>query len=228
MPETRLFRQEYERGPSKAPRGEVRYFPLPLGAAKSLNELPAYAFYSLGMLYRYAGFHDGILTDFLESTRLPVMFYHHHFQRPIFTGLEHMEERAWNHVLMAIPKQFESVFTDFMNSVCLHHRQRGLVIHVGVQRFQVPDPLAQERYVILPTPVPTVEITAFGINANVGIMYFGQPEMPFSPRPVRQGPSQDALKVFAWALKEQKNPHVILEQLSRLKSSNSGNDSGTC
>lgn len=154
-------------GPMTDERGIVRKHKLPLGKAESLAALlDEYVFFTPASMYLHGRFFDGPLIDMMWEVQRDIPLYHYKFNRQLFYGLEAKDgDPAWNYVLWAVrPDDFDAV-RKFILSVTLSWANEKRIICYGEQAFRVLDPLVVAKPLI-GTEMPTIPISAFGVNGN--------------------------------------------------------------
>lgn len=92
-------------------------------------------------------------------------------QRPVFQGLEVGRDVAFNHVLWAMQKQDWEPYCAWMGQLAFTDRDQDKVTRLRTQRLTVADPFYLQRVVVLPDDVPTVDVTVFWLDTNLGCVY---------------------------------------------------------
>lgn len=185
--------------------GFIEKFELNVGQARNLRGFAEeFAFFTPAILYLRGGFRDAPLADLSYMTGVNVRFYYRKFARPIFRGLDSRDgDKDWNHALWAVRREHWRLVSDWLVSITLTYSEVGEVAGIGEQRLVVTDPLAVERTVIYHGGLPTLEVSAFGINGSKFRAYLKPgadlPGLAFDP------PAED-MRVFAAALYGGGNP----------------------
>lgn len=195
-------------GPPVDMMGVVEKHPLQVGNAESLSVMQEeYAFFTPAVLYLHARFTDGPLIDAMWEMRETIKIYHKKFDRPIFRGLETRDgNKDWNHVLWAVERPYWQFLHNFIASLTLSNADTKTIIRVGGQDIQVYDPLAADRAKIVTVDLPTLVITAYGINGNKHMAGLVPGLTPLAPPVLRFFPPQEDIRVFAEAYYAGKNP----------------------
>ena len=108
-----------------------------------------YVFFTPGPLYLGAGLTDRLLHEH-ASRHGKISLAFHRFDQPIFRGLDSPSgDRSWNHVLWAIPRHQHAAFQDTLVSAVLSDPVARRVSRVGMQSFEVVDPVEADRSVVL-------------------------------------------------------------------------------
>lgn len=207
------FRQPIKHGFSKGSlvdaRGVLAKPPLNLRGVRSLASMRQdFAFFTPAVLYLSGVFSDAPLIDFVQESRNDVNFHHYRFETKIFEGLRASDgDLAWNYVLWAIRRPFWQSFQDFMCSLTFSRPQQRMVFGVGLQDFQVLDPLTLDLKRIISNEVPQVAVSAFGLNSNRFRLAFEVPEEATSLPIVRRYAPAGDMVAFAEALHEGRNPN---------------------
>lgn len=189
--------------------GYIEKTELKVGQARNLRGFDdEFAFFTPAILYLHGGFRDAPLADLSYMTGVNVRFYYRKFAKPIFRGLDSQTgDKDWNYALWAVRREHWQLLSDWLVSITLTYSEVGEVAGIGEQQFTVIDPLAAERTMIYHGGLPTLAVSAFGINGSKFRAYFKPGENPMLdlPRLVFDAPAED-MQVFADALYSGKNP----------------------
>ena len=156
-----------------------RLIQFPDGQRSLQPYLAQYAFFTPGPAYLWGQFRDTVLADFLSRQPRPVEFSVALFSRPLFRGLETRDgDRAWNHSLWAIERDF---WQDFVDQCCaavmVDHQDRG-VFRFALQELQLPDPLHCERAIIETATQPLIPVGVVAVRSNRYTAAFDAAEPP--------------------------------------------------
>lgn len=190
--------------------GFIKKHELRLGQANTLQGFDEdFAFFTPAILYLHGGFRDSPLADLILMTGTDVNFYYRKFNRPIFRGLEARSngDPAWNFVLWAVRREHWQTVADWLVSITLTYSETGEVAGIGEQPLQIVDPLAVDRVVFYANKLPTLSISAFGLNGSRFRSYFkpGDNMLMDQPSLVFDRPAEE-MQVFASALYGGGNP----------------------
>ncbi len=183
---------------------------LKVGQARSLAPLlDDFAFFTPAVLYLHGRFRDAPLADFVYMVAPDCKFYYRKFHRPMFRGLDAPSNGNpdWNFVLWAVRKDHWEDFANWMVSLTLTYEDERAVAGIGEQRFDVIDPLAADRSSVWHKGLPSIPVTAFGINGSKFRAGFvlGENMLMDPPRLRFFEPGED-MKVFTEALYGGGNP----------------------
>lgn len=200
--------------------GFIQKHELRVGQARNLRGFTdEFAFFTPAILYLHGGFRDAPLADLYYMGGADVRYYYRKFAKPVFAGLEAPSNGNpdWNHVLWAVHQEHWPLVSDWLVSITLSYNELGEVAGIGQQELEVVDPLAVERTLVYHGGLPTVKVSAFGLNGSKFRAYLTAGENPQTdpPRLTFDNPAQE-MRVFAEALYGGKNP-VDAKALHRLK-----------
>lgn len=155
-------------GPLVDERGFVPKIKIPLDRAESLAVMQQdFVFFTPAALYVKGGFTDAPLIDHMVEMGEDVPLYHYKFNRPLFKGLESRSgDKAWNHVLWAVPIPFWEAFSNFVASLTIADRDTNSVMRYGVQELEILDPVAVDKLTVLGVALPRVTVYAFHLYGS--------------------------------------------------------------
>ena len=143
-----------------------------LRAAHSLREMTTdWKFFSVGCIYTFGGLDYDIVGEYTQThaDRDCVVMQIAH-QRPVFAGMcppgLPARERWLERELLATPLEFWDGMRDHIAEVGLVDRRRGRYAQVTMQDLEVVDQVAVSKALVMWPVVPTVPITAFGIDGT--------------------------------------------------------------
>ena len=134
------------------------------------------------------------------------------FDEPIidWTRPAHRLERCdydsgipWGHQLLAAERNCWQKLYRFLTGVAAIDRDRGMFWRAVPHPLIIADVLALKKKAVLPSPVPRVPITVFGLTGNLGrVMVRPTGPFPARPRVVILSPSKAAKRSSHAALQE--------------------------
>ncbi len=132
-----------------------------------------FVFWTPAILYLCGGFHDAVLSDFLERYNQEVIFYHHRFAVPLFRGLEvGTGNPDWNYVLWAVEREHWEPLLDHICAATVTNTAQQQVLKYAMQEVDIVDPLYLQRASVLSDKVPILTVGAFGVKSNHWVAAF--------------------------------------------------------
>ncbi len=179
-----------------------------------------YAFFAHAAFYTYGGLDVDVLEQFvLEHPGDPAVSVYR-FDMPIFSGLSrHPACAAWDYALGIVPRVFWPSLYDFLRAVSIVDRTRGTYAVATVHELEIPDPLVFRR-ATLPSPVPAVKVTAFGLDGNrFRVEFLSRCAWPGgATQVVRLPPDPKTIKLADAILSHDPTPYRAIESEVRLES----------
>lgn len=207
-----------------APPEMVRTYQAKLSTAPALKDLVAdYAFYSPAMIYLGNPLTFDPLHHFRMEYGQDVTPFSIRFNKPVFRNMCRSTEadQEWNHVLYGIGREHWDHLSKFLGSMAFTDRRTGRLTRIRTQEIEIADPLYFQKAVILPDDCPTVPITVFCLDTNVGCWYMKTGDHPLLDLPyVAYEPQAFAdTKAFAKAImRNNPNPYSAVDQANKEQS----------
>jgi hypothetical protein len=143
-----------------------------LRAAGSLKDMTAdWAFFTIGCLYTWGGFDHNIIAEYTQTHPdhdCSVMTLRN--QKPIFSNMCPIGTfevfKRFECELCAIPLEYWDGLRDRIAEISMVDRRKGTFAQVTIQELEIVDFLAVQRAVTAANQIPTLTITAFGLDGN--------------------------------------------------------------
>lgn len=204
--------------PTERAKEVRRYCSERFRAAHALADMVAdWAFCSVGCLYTYGGLDYDIVAEFVRThPDLDCLVHQLTLPRPVFHGISRLGYRGrepFDHILLAVPREFWDGFHTHVFEAGMLDRRRGRYAQVTTQEVPVVDQVAVDRAIVAPAGVPTVPVTAFGIDGtHHHVVFLSRVDRPDDTALVTHLPVRDVTrKVAAAILAGHPNPHSVNE-----------------
>jgi len=160
-------------GPAKRPSAEkVQVYQAKLSAAATMADLtPDYVFYTPALIYICNPLTFDPMADFLTENNYDIVPFSLAFNQPLFKGMETERDSMWNHVIYGVDKEQWPKLEKFLGSIAFSERDTGKLTRVRTQKVTIADPIFLNKDTVLQGNIPTVEITAFCMDTNMGSVY---------------------------------------------------------
>lgn len=175
-------------------------------ATHALADLAAdWAFCSVGCLYTYGGLDHDIVAEFVATHPDPDCLVRKlTLPRPAFHGILRLGYRGkepFDHQLLAVPLEFWDGLKEHVAGAGMLDRRRKRYAQVTVQELPIVDQLALGRALVPPAVVPTVAITAFGVDGtHHHVVFWPDHTRPDSVARVTHLPTRDVTRALAEAI----------------------------
>jgi hypothetical protein len=133
--------------------------------AKKLENIPGYAWYTPAALYLWGRFTEKNLSDLVEKYNLSVYWYQ--FDKPIFSGFAHGEDKAWNHLLWAVRIDEYQKLVDGILETVQFDLDKNVLYQYALQKLKIYDPLNTDLERVVLTSTPVIEISVFAVLSNI-------------------------------------------------------------
>ena len=130
------------------------------GNPESLKNFPQWVWYTVASPVLWGNLTESVLSAVQQDTGLT---YHRKvFDKPIFSGFG----SAWDHTLWAVPQTEWPLLREELLSITQVDVEKKLLVKYGLQELSVYDPLAVDKFTVIPPDVPIFSIYAFGVMSN--------------------------------------------------------------
>jgi hypothetical protein len=146
--------------------------PLRHSTAVSLSDLAVdYAFFTHGALFTWGGFDTDPLQDIINESSLEVVVAVLDYPVMLFSNIyvpnKHSSEFAvWNRRLLATPHKHFSTISHALAQVAGVDRVRKRFMRTFAQQVKVFDPVIMLKPGVVPSPLPTIDVVAYGVDAT--------------------------------------------------------------
>ncbi len=147
--------------------------PIAVGPTDTLTTLSGeWSFFSFGLPYIYLPFPSDPLNHFRAEQNDEFTAGFIQFDQPIFAGfVTPTGDAAWNHTLLAVPKERFDAWLGFCETLAVVDRKRKYFGRVKHQVIEIVDPVVLHRSGITATLPTPVQLTVFGAETNRGQIY---------------------------------------------------------
>lgn len=184
-----------------------------LRAARSLKEMTAdWAFFTVGCIYTYGGLDHNVIAEYTQAQPdhdCCVMSLRS--GRPIFTGMCTPgwldKTRRIEHELCAVPLEYWDGLRDRLSEISMVDRKKGRFARTTIQELDIVDFLAVANALVPSIQIPTLTITAFGIDGtHHHVVFAPQTTGPHDTVRVVKMPIREETRQMGQAILAGKNP----------------------
>lgn len=190
--------------------GDEQTRELKLSSAVTLGDLAQdYVFFTPALLFS-TGITIDPVQEHINRQDRPIPVATVRFDNPIFDRIPAPNDRT----LWLCPREDWPPLDDSLRAVSILNRQEGWLASAYRHVVEIADPLLLEKSVLLPSPVPTVEVIVYGVMGPGKTYYIAPARIHGLDRPsVMCGPSPETqLKLSHAVLTDADNPFEELER----------------
>jgi hypothetical protein len=197
------------------PQDGIEYHTMRLSSAVSLTDLAVdYVFFTPALLFTHGEWVTDPIEDYIREDKECCPFQLN-LPRPAFTGLTLKGDEAWNYRIMACLKpQWTGRLEIYLFQLGGVNFKRRLYHRMMPQNIRIPDLLALEKMTILPSPVPMVDVIAFGIDGNrgrIGLVPASNPPVN-QARVIKLGPTAETIQLAKAVLANNPRPFSAVQK----------------
>jgi hypothetical protein len=189
--------------------------------ATSLSDVAAECIlFTHGLLFTHGNLPRDPVNDYVAEFSPEHLPFVMELPLPLFSGLEFRDQRKvnkdWNYRLLGMKNEGWNDFYAFMCTVGGVDRDTKRFYHLLAQRIRVVDILELSKRILLPKPLPYVDIIVFGLTENRRLVCIEPAKNPplDKPRVRIHPPEQAAVDLAEGLFAEEEQPYSATDQVT--------------